>query len=120
VPDDVSAPLTCDGRTHRARVVAGGDFPPTPACPGAARVEAAFCNDELGHWHEPTGFGPKLTGTVVLAEDGLSELYSLRIPSGEITCTPTLTSGCFFVRSGRAGRRVKRLCHRPTSPTFQA
>ena len=47
-------------------------------------------------------------------------VYSLRIPSGEMTCTPTFTSGARFVRDGRSGRRVKRLCHSPTRPSFQA
>jgi hypothetical protein len=64
--DDLSEPLTCDGETHKARVVAGGDLAPFAFVPGPAHVEAAFWNDVLGHWHEPTGFGPKVTGTVVL------------------------------------------------------
>ena len=48
--------------------------------------------------------------------------YSLRMPSGEMTVTPTLTSAaaCFFVRCGRGGRRVKRFCHSETSPSFHA
>lgn len=46
--------------------------------------------------------------------------YSLRMPSGEMTCTPTFTSGARFVRDGRAGRRVKRLRQRPTRPIRQA
>lgn len=64
--DDLSAPLTCDGETHKVRIVAGGDLPPYAFVPGPAYVEAAFWNDVLGHWHEPTGFGPKVTGSVVL------------------------------------------------------
>jgi hypothetical protein len=47
--------------------------------------------------------------------------YSLRMPSGEMTVTPTVTSGVvFFVRWGRGGRRVKRFCHSETSPSLHA
>jgi hypothetical protein len=64
--EDLSAPLTCDGRIRAARVVAGADLDPYHFVLGPARVAASFWNDVLGHWHESTGFGPRVTGPVVL------------------------------------------------------
>jgi hypothetical protein len=61
-----SEPLTCDGEIHKTRIVHSGDLIPYAFVPGAARVEASFWNDVLGHYYEPTGFGPLVDGTVVL------------------------------------------------------
>jgi hypothetical protein len=64
--DDLSPSLTCDGASHTTRVIAGGDFDPYVFYPGPAQVEAAFWNDVLGGWQDPTGFGPHVEGTVLL------------------------------------------------------
>ena len=64
--DDLSGPLTCNGRTNKVVVISGADLDPYRFVPGAARVEASFWNDVLGHWNYPTGFGPRVSAMVTL------------------------------------------------------
>jgi hypothetical protein len=65
--DDLSGPLTCDGRTHRIWVVSGADLEPYHFVLGPAQAEASFWNDVLGHWNYPEGFGPRVSASVELA-----------------------------------------------------
>lgn len=61
--DELSEPLTCNGKTNKIVHDNGSDF--DPYVPGPARVEASFWNDVLGGWNSG-GFGTRVVDTVVL------------------------------------------------------
>ena len=64
--DAASAPLTCDGKSHKIVASAGPDLDPYYFLPGPHRVEASFYNDVLGGWNHENGFGPRVSDTIIL------------------------------------------------------